>query len=69
MKKLMVWLYFYLGMFWAKMFEWTSLEMFYDAYNRFMAYSVNLQDEWGIEDGPWVSPEEEQKGLNSSDKM
>jgi hypothetical protein len=69
MKKFLCWMYFYLGVVYIKLWEWTGLEFFYDLYNSSMANSVNIQDQYNIEDGPWVSPEEEQESLNSSDKM
>jgi hypothetical protein len=62
-------MYFYLGVVYGKLFELTNLEVFFDLYNSSMANSVNIQDQYDIEDGPWVSPEEEQESLNSSDKM
>jgi hypothetical protein len=62
-------MYFYLGVVYGKLFEWTNLEFFFDLYNSSMANSVNIQDQYDIEDGPWVAFEQEEESLNSSDKM
>lgn len=69
MKKFLCWFWFYMGVGYGKLFEWTKLEMFYDLYNRYMAASCNIQDEYGIENGPWIAFEQEQESLNSSDKI
>jgi hypothetical protein len=41
----------------------------YHMYNWLMAISCNTQDRYDIENGPWISIEEEEESLNSSDKM
>lgn len=63
------WGLFWVGHFFSKIFEFTYLEFFFDIYSWCMHTSLNIQDRYDIDNGPWLSIEEEEESLNSSDQM
>lgn len=63
------WTLFWIGHWFSRVYEVTEFEPFYEVYNWCMTTSVNIQDRYDVEDGPWVSMEQEEIDLNSSDKM
>lgn len=64
---LVSWGLFWLGHILSKFVELTGTG--YDLYSWCMVTSCNVQDRYDVVEGPWVSVEEEQESLNSSDEM
>lgn len=63
------WSFFWVGHLLSRIYEITWMEGIFDAYHWCMTKSVNIQDRYNVENGPWVLYEEEEIGLNSSDEM
>ena len=58
MTRWLCWILYWIGHGFSKLFEATEFEVFFDAYNWFMTKSVNIQDKYDIENGPWVPLDE-----------
>ena len=53
------WTLFWIGDITSKIFEHTYLEFLFEFYCWCMRQSVNIQDRYNIEKGPWIPMEEE----------
>lgn len=63
------WSFYWVGHLLSKVYELTWIEAIFDAYHWCMTKSVNIQDRYDVENGPWIAIDEEEIDLNSSDKM
>lgn len=58
------WTLFWLGHWASRLFEIVEMEFLFDIYNWCMQASVNIQDKYDVQNGPWVSYEEERAALD-----